>query len=82
MKKFKKQKEFTKMLDLGKEDVADLTSIEMSKLNGGLKYPPTVDPGRCPTIAGPCEGTLGCTYSCDCNTLACTGTICMTYTCG
>ncbi|NVO11345.1 MAG: hypothetical protein HXX16_15395 [Bacteroidales bacterium] len=83
MKKLKKQEEFSKMLDLGKEDVANLSSESMMNVNGGITVP-------LPTKGTDCEQTLvygcdtyncasaGCTYTCICaNTRICSGAACV-----
>jgi hypothetical protein len=62
----KKLIKFTKSLDLGKEDIADLTGKDLSVVKGGQKQPPT-NPADCLTQAQSCNvSECNCTYSCIC----------------
>jgi len=91
MKKLKKQEEFSKMLDLGKEDVANLSSESMTNIQGGQLVPMPTSPKLCGTTVDlGCNSnfcnTAGCTYSCvcsagdTCNTFHCSDIGCATAT--
>jgi hypothetical protein len=64
MKNFKKQKEFSKILDLEKVDIADLTASQLSNVKGGAVGPNLIKP---PPTADECPTDDNCTYSCAAN---------------
>ena len=58
----KKQVEFSKLLDLGKEDIANLSENEQSHVVGGQYPPSAVCPTyrTCPPTGGYCNTQYGC----------------------
>jgi len=58
----KKQVEFSKLLELGKEDIANLSENEQNQIMGGGVYPTDACPTKrtCPPTGGYCNTQYGC----------------------
>ena len=72
----KKQVEFSKLLDLGKEDIANLSANEQSQVVGGVIPYPTTPKATCGC------GNTGGTGDTITPTVQCNPTVHTQYTCG